>query len=75
MRVFLYHLRTKKYHAEILTYDCVTHMARVRVMKDIEYDRVFLPQAKHNQEDFQLVTLEDDDAKLPRICERLRTGS
>ncbi|HEX6825822.1 MAG TPA: hypothetical protein VF077_05830 [Nitrospiraceae bacterium] len=75
MRVFLYHLRMKQYHAEILSYDRATHMARVRVKGDIEYDRIFLPDAKHNREDFQLVTLEDDDAKLPRICEKLRAGS
>ena len=75
MRLFLYHLRTKQYHAEFLSYDPATHMARVRVRGGIEYDRVFLPDAKHNQEDFQLVTVEDDDAKLPRICARLHAGS
>lgn len=70
MPTFLLWKRTGEVHAEVLAYDRETHMMRVRVDGGIEYDRVFLPKSKYTREDYQLLTVEDDDAKLPQLRAR-----
>lgn len=65
MRVFLIYKNvdgTESIHAEVLSYDRSTNMMRVRVKGGIEYDRHFLPNAKHNRSNFRIATTESDDA-------------
>jgi len=63
MRMFLVWVGSDPHHisVEVLSYDRTTNMMRVRCKDGTEYDRIFLPKAKHNQRDFKLVTTEDDE--------------
>jgi hypothetical protein len=63
-------------HVEVLSYDRSTNMMRVKCSKQfggVEYDRVFLPDAKHNRSDFLIVSVnnvEELNAKLAELRSR-----
>lgn len=72
MRLFLYDEITDTIDYEVLAWNKGTSMMRVRCRNGIEYERVFLIAAKHNER-FHLIR-EDDDAKLTELRARYQAG-
>jgi len=63
-------------HVEVLSYDRKTNRMRVRTSKQfggIEYDRIFLPNAKHNRTDFLIVSVNSAEELHAKLAE-LREG-